>query len=343
MSDISGKQNFRMPAEWESHNSVWLAWPYDQITFGSLNQKDEIIDEERLQKVEKTYVKIILALDGSEKVKLITRSQNIPPEIKEKVEIFQADYADVWTRDYLPSFAKDTDENILAVKWTYNAYGEKFDDLLKDNDVWQEINETLKTKTIDSGMFMESGAIDVNGSGTLLTTEQCLLTRNPNLSKSEIENIFRDNLGISKVIWLKSGLANDHTDGHIDEIARFVALDKIVCAYEDDSNEENFKALDDNYQILKNSTDQNGKSFEIIKLPMPHMVYDNGEKAPASYSNFYIGNGVVLVSTFNDPNDSKAMKIIQSCFHDRKIVGIDCSEIIYGGGAIHCITQQEPK
>jgi len=175
-----------------------------------------------------------------------------------------------------------------------------------------------------------------------LTTEQCLLKRNPNLSKEEIEKIFAENIGINKVIWLKAGLVNDHTDGHIDEIARFVAPNKIVCAYEDNGEEENFKILDDNYQALKNATDVSGKSFEVIKLPMPHMVYDNGVKAPASYANFYIGNKVVLASIFNDPNDAKALEIIQSCFPDRKVIGIDCSEIIYGGGAIHCITQQEP-
>jgi len=149
-------------------------------------------------------------------------------------------------------------------------------------------------------------------------------------------------LGVSKVIWLKNGLENDHTDGHIDELARFVAKNKIVCAYEDNTEEENFKTLDENYNILKNAADQDGKPFEIIKLPMPHMVYDNGVKAPVSYANFYISNKVVLVSTFNDANDAKAIEIIQSCFPDRKVIGIDCTDLIYGGGAIHCITQQEP-
>jgi agmatine deiminase len=338
MDDTSKKIN-RMPAEWETHSAVWLAWPYDQITFGSLNQKDEKLNVERLGKVEQTFTKIIEALEGSEQVKIIYRDKSFS---KDNTQIFQADYADVWTRDYMPSFVKDADDKLKAVKWIYNAYGEKFSDLLKDNDVWTEINKDLNVETINTSLIMESGAIDVNGTGVLLTTEQCLLKRNPNLSKAEIEKVFAENLGINKVIWLKAGLVNDHTDGHIDEIARFVAPSKIVCAYEENVNEENFKILDDNYQLLKNFTDVNGKNFEVIKLPMPHMVYDNGVKAPASYANFYIGNKIILASIFNDPNDDKALEIIQSCFPERKVVGIDCSEIIYGGGAIHCITQQEP-
>jgi agmatine deiminase len=328
MSDNFEKSVLRMPAEWEPHKAVWLAWPYDLITFGSLNQKDEKLDEGRIKRVEEAFNKIISALEGSEEVKLITKNQ--------------ADYADVWTRDYMPTFVKDQNGKVSAVKWIYNAYGEKFGELLRDNNVWKEVNKNSEIETIETNLIMESGAIDVNGQGALLTTEQCLLTRNGDMSKEEIENKFKEYLGVSKVIWLKSGLMNDHTDGHIDEIARFVSSNKIVCAYEDDTKEENFRTLDENYTELKKATDTSGKSFEIIKLPMPHMIYDDGKKAPVSYANFYVSNKVVLVSTFNDVNDAKAIEIIQSCFPNRKVIGIDCSDIIYGGGAIHCITQQEP-
>ena len=328
MSDNLEKLNLRMPAEWEPHKAVWLAWPYDKTTFGSLNQKDDKPDEGRIKRVEETFNKIISALKGSEEVNLITKDQ--------------ADYADVWTRDYMPSFVKGQNGKISAVKWVYNAYGEKFSELLRDNNVWKKLNINSDVKTVEPNITMEAGAIDVNGEGVLLTTEQCLLARNGDMSKEKIENIFKEYLGVSKVIWLKNGLENDHTDGHIDELARFVAKNKIVCAYEDNTEEENFKTLDENYNILKNAADQDGKPFEIIKLPMPHMVYDNGVKAPVSYANFYISNKVVLVSTFNDANDAKAIEIIQSCFPDRKVIGIDCTDLIYGGGAIHCITQQEP-
>lgn len=331
-----------MPAEWETHSTVWLAWPHDKITFGSLNQKDKKIDADRMAKVEESFIEIINALKDSEQIKLITLNKNILPATVGGIEVMELEYADVWTRDYLPSFVKDKNNKLIAIKWSYNAYGEKFKGLVKDNNVWYEINKKLKIKTIETGILMESGAIDVNGAGVLLTTEQCILTRNPSLSKTDIEKIFVEYLGVSKVIWLKRGLVNDHTDGHIDEVARFVETNKIICAYEDSTNDENFKILDDNYQVLKNSTDQNGKPFEIIKLPMPHFTYNNGKKAPVSYCNFYIGNKVILVSVFNDPNDVKALQIIQSCFPSRKVVGIDCRDIIYGGGAIHCITQQQP-
>ncbi len=342
MNQIPSNLGFRMPAEWESHSAVWLAWPYDKITFGSLNQRDSKLNLGRLVKVEKEFIKIITALETSEKIQLLIREKEQYIDILKKASVFEADYADVWTRDYMPIFVKNQDGQLTAVKWIYNAYGEKFTALVKDNNVWAEVNKKLKINTVQPKIILEGGAIEVNGVGTLLTTEQCILTRNPNLSKGDAEKIFAKHLGISKVIWLKKGLANDHTDGHIDELARFVAPNKIVCAYEDDGNDENFKILEANCQVLKNSTGAQGKPFEVIKLPMPHMVYDDGNKAPVSYCNFYIGNKVVLASTFNDPNDAAALQIIQDCFPDRKIVGIDCTDIIYGGGAIHCMTQQVP-
>lgn len=342
MNQVKNESGFVMPAEWEKHSAVWLAWPHDRITFGSLNEKDNKINSERLTKVEENFKEIVNLLQEGEQVRLITQKEKIPSGISSEIEIFHADYADVWTRDYIPSFVKDENGKLVAVKWKYNAYGEKFAGLIKDNEVWYEVNKKQKIKTIETDLILELGAIETNGTGVLLTTEECIHARNPELSKEEVENIFKTYLGIEKVVWLKNGLVNDHTDGHIDELAKFVATNKIVCAYEDDPNDENFKILDDNYQVLKNSTDQNGKTFEIIKLPMPHITYGNGSKAPASYANFYIGNKVVLASVFNDPNDEKALKIIRECFPDRKVVGIDCREIIYGGGAIHCMTQQQP-
>ena len=201
------------------------------------------------------------------------------------------------------------------------------------------------------GIVMEGGSFEVNGDGVLITTEQCLLNpnRNPNLNKDEIEKYLKDCLGVNKILWLTRGLVGDHTDGHIDDLARFVSKNKILVAFEDDEKDENYQILLDNYTILSDATDQDGSKFELVKLPMAHIVYDKskpfekGGKAPASYTNFYIGNNVVLAPTYNDSNDRKALEIIQSCFPDRKVVGIDCSDIIYGGGGIHCLTQQEPN
>ena len=341
------EEGYIMPAEWEKHSAVWLAWPYDKTTFSK-----------GIDGAEKTFCKIIKSLEGSEKVELLVldnKMQNLAENLLKdfgadltNVIFHQAPFADVWIRDYGPFFLVNRGQKNLAwVKWEYNAYGKAedshFTNLMKDNEVFNILNPD--GKKFIAKMILEGGSIEVNGAGVLLTTEQTLLNpnRNPDLNKKQIENYLDDYLGASKIIWLKNGLVNDHTDGHIDDVAKFVSLNKILCAYEDNIEDENFEILDNNYQILKNSTDQNGKSFELIKLPMPHMKYDDGTKAPVSYCNFYIGNGVILAPKFNDPNDGKALEIIQSCFPERKVVAIDCSEIIYGGGAIHCITQQQPE
>ncbi len=341
-TDTPKNSGFIMPAEWEPHEAVWLAWPYDKISFGSLNQKNNQFNPERLPKIETQFKKIIDALASSETVNLIVRDVKNHSEIK-NARLFEADYADVWTRDYIPAFVKTNKGKLAAVKWNYDAYGEQFADLMKDNNVWTTINQQLKIDTFEPKIILESGAIESNGNGTLLTTEQCLLKRNQNLTKTDYENIFADHLGISRVIWLNQGLANDHTHGHVDEIARFVAPNKIVCAYEDNPADKNYPILKENFEILQQATDLDGKPFEVIKLPMPHLDYDDGNKAPVSYANFYIGNSVTLASIFKDPNDEKALKILQDCFPDRKVVPIDCSDIIYGGGAIHCMTQQQPQ
>lgn len=338
---------FYMPAEWEKHGAVWLAWPYDNTTFPNI-----------ISDVEKSYCQIIKALEGSEKVNLIIREES-----KEKIQnilvdsaidisnitFITEDYADVWTRDYTPITLLNKEENKLAfVKWNYDAYGKGDDpyfvDLIKDNRVFENYLSSSLNEVFKPGIVLEGGAVESNGNGTIMTTEQCLLNnRNPTLNKEQNENYLKDYLCAENIIWLKEGLINDHTDGHIDEIARFVATDTIICAYEDDINDPNFAILDNNFKILEDSVDKNGNKFKIVKLPMPHMDYDNGEKAPVSYTNFYIGNSIVLMSIFNDPNDQKAIDIIQSMFKDRKVVGIDCSKIIYGGGAIHCITMQQPQ
>lgn len=337
-----------MPAEWHSHSSVWLAWPYDETTF-----------PKRVAKVENLYCQIIKALGSSETVELLVLNQ--PMKTKAETLLKEAgadlsnitfhitDYADVWVRDYGPIFVSSPATKELAwVKWAYNAYGKAddpyFSDLLKDNQVFLNLRGTIDKRMFEPGIILEGGAVEVNGEGTLLTTEQCLLNpnRNPYLTKNDLEKYLIDYLGVKKVIWLKEGLVNDHTDGHIDELARFVNKNTIVCAYEDNPQDANFPILDANYKQLQKASDQNGQPFTLVKLPMPHMAYENGEKAPVSYANFYIGNKVVLAATFRDPNDENALRILQSHFPDKKVLPIDCSDIIYGGGAIHCMTQQQP-
>ena len=336
-----------MPAEWENHNATWLAWPNDDDYFG-----------DRIKNIEEIYLKIISALYKDELIKLIVLNQEMEDKVSDllkensidlsKIIFYRTEYVDVWIRDYGPTFVKNNKEKAW-VKWSYGAFVRKFPELARDNNVFLDFKHKIGLDMQEVNMDMEGGAIDVNGLGTMLTTEECLiLNRNIKNTKQDTESILKNMIGASNIIWLKKGLLNDHTDGHIDEVARFVGPSKIVCAYEDNIRDENYERLLENYKILENSLDQDGNKFEIIKLPMPHMYYDAGEKnfnnkkAPVSYTNFYIGNKTVLVSIFGDKNDEKALSIIKSCFPDRNIIGINCRDLIYGGGALHCITQQEP-
>lgn len=347
-SELINKNNFIMPAEWEKHSATWLAWPNDDDYFG-----------DRIKDIENIYLKIIFALHKDEAVKLVVLNQDMQDRVSNllresntdlsKIIFFQADYIDVWIRDYGPTFIKNKMEKAW-VKWNYNNYGGKFPELSKDNEVFLNLQNSIGLKMIRAGIDLEGGAIESNGQGVLITTKECLLlNRNFGKNKEDYELIFEKLFGIKKTIWLNKGLLNDHTDGHIDDIVKFIGPNRIIFAFEDNPEDENYERLVENYKILENTVDQNGNSFEIVKLPMPHMHYNDGEKihqngkAPVSYINFYIGNGVVLMPIFNDPNDDKAKSIIQSCFPDKKIISIDCQNLIYGGGTIHCITQQEPE
>ena len=346
--EIKNKNQLRMPGEWEKHSATWLAWPNDDDYF-----------EDKIVNIEKIYLEIVKNLHTDELVKILVINKEKEEIVKKqmietgidlsKIVFYYADYFDVWMRDYGPMFIKNESE-LTWVKWNYDGYGGKFPELLPDNKVFLDLQNSINLKMIITDIALEGGAIDSNGCGTILTTEECLLeSRNKGKSKED-NNLFLKNLiGANNVIWLKKGLLNDHTDGHIDEIARFVSPSKILCAYEDNKENENYERLNENYEILINAKDQDGNKFEVIKLPMPHMHYEDGDKehhgkqAPVSYTNFYIGNFTVLVSIFNDPNDNNAIETIKSCFPDRNIVGIGCRDLIYGGGAIHCITQQEPE
>ena len=353
MINLGDSIESKIPAEWEKHSAIWLAWPHDTVSFGSLNEKDEVSDTGRLSRVEETYVLIIKNIHQSEVVKLLVLNTEMQLKAEailknagvdiSRVVFHITDYADVWTRDYGPMFVKQGYKKAW-IKWNYFAYGGKFPDLIKDDKIFLNLVDKVEGDMIRPNIFMEGGAIEVNGSGVLVTTEQCLLNsnRNPELSRVQIENILMKTVGVEKIIWLKDGLVNDHTDGHVDDLIKFVNKNTILCSYEEDESNSNFKNLDENYKILEQATDQNGQKFNLVKIPLPHMNYTNGEPAPASYANFYIGNDVVLVPTYNDPNDEKALDIIQSYFPNRKVVGIDSRDLIYGGGAIHCITCQEP-
>jgi len=338
---------YHMPAEWEKHEAIWLSWPYDLDSFPEIKA------------VERAYVSIILAIHKSEIVNLLVKDEMMLNEIVDrlrmelvdlhKIRFHLASYADVWFRDYGPTFLVNREKGagegqVAAVNWIFNAWGEKYPELMGDTKIAGLINQDLKMKLFLPGIVLEGGSIDVNGCGTVMTTEQCLLNknRNPSLGKDEIEGYLREYLGVRKVIWLKEGIVGDDTDGHVDDIARFVDPNTVLCAFEDDPEDENFLQLKQNYEQLCQETDQDGRPLKVIKLPMPGIVGEE-RRLPASYANFYIGNEVVMVPIFGHKNDQKALRIIQDAFPEREVVGINCREMVHGLGTVHCISQQQPK
>ena len=339
---------YYMPPEWALQEATWLAWPINELTWPNL-----------VEKVQSVYVEVIKHIATGQNVNLLVRSEKEKGEVRKKLEqnkvnldevnFFIIPYRDSWLRDTGPNFLLSRDGKKLAMNhWVFNAWGNKYvddeDPLHEDNAIPAEINKILKLPFFEPGIVMEGGAIDTNGS-TLLTTEQCLLNKNRNqqLSKAEIETYLRSYYGVEKIIWLKNGIEGDDTDGHVDDICRFVSEDTIVCCIEADKNHSNYKPLKENFDILQNATDASGKKFNIIPLPMPRKVTtDDGTPLPASYANFLITNKVVFVPTFDGENDAKALQVLKRCFPNRSVVDIDCRDVVWGMGTLHCLSQQQP-
>ncbi len=308
--------------------------------------------------VEDIYCHMISALSKGEKVKILVDDDAMAEKVIKRTRRAGADMsnvipmkiksADVWIRDYGPTFLLDEKKMHKAlVKWNFNAWGAKYDDLLYDDISGEEVAKASSVPIYRPGIVLEGGSIDVNGSGVVLTTEQCLLNknRNPSLSKEQIEGYLQEYINVSKVIWLISGIEGDDTDGHVDDFARFVGDDRIVCAYSSDRSAHNREVLERNLKVLEDATDIDGNGFEVTKLPMPGPLRIDEEDRwlPASYANFYIGNDVVLLPVFKDRNDAKAISMLEDCFPDRDVVPIQAIDLVYGYGGIHCITQQEPS
>jgi len=225
------------------------------------------------------------------------------------------------------------------VKWKFNAWGDKYNDVLGDEEIPYVLNQRLGLPVFEAGIVLEGGSIEVNGAGTVLTTEQCLLNknRNPKLNRQEIESHLKEYLNVSRILWLNQGIAGDDTDGHIDDVARFVNRNTVVCAFEEDTADENHEILKENYERLLRF------DLNVVKLPMPGFVSDADLRLPASYANFYIGNGAVVVPVFGHANDRRALDILQKCFPSRRVVGVHSTAMVYGLGTIHCCSQQEPR
>jgi agmatine deiminase len=338
---------YRMPAEWHRHAATWLSWPRpDCISFP--NRYDEVLP---------ILGEMVRALAPHERVNVNVRDEEVEDIARKAIgDVPNVFYHRIpsyepWCRDHGPIFVKrDKAEggasvSLAVVDWKYNAWGGKYPPFDEDDAVPQRVAEVLGLPLFSPGIVMEGGALDVNGAGTLLTTEACLLNpnRNPQLNKQQIEQYLMDYLGVTNVLWLGNGIVGDDTDGHVDDLVRFVNPTTVVAAAELDPQDENFRPLQENLKRLRAMRDQDGQPLRIVELPMPGVVEYDGQRLPASYANFYIANNVVLLPTYRDhKNDAAALKILQELFSDRHVIGIDSTNLIWGLGSLHCLTQQQP-
>ncbi len=337
-----------MPPEWEKHSGTWTTYPQAYETFFDRLEeaRDEFVQMVKYVSLGET---VHINVDNEEvKKDLIKRLEKY--DVKGDVKIHIIPTNDAWCRDYGAIFVKNKEGKLLALDFRFNAWGNKYPYEL-DDKVAKKMAEILGVECLSVDMVLEGGSIDVNGKGCLLTTESCLLNpnRNPDMTKEDIENALRNYLGVEKILWLKDGIVGDDTDGHVDDITRFVSQDTIITAVEEDKSDPNYEPLQENLERLKSFTDINGKPFNIITLPMPDPVYykypdsEEPERLPASYANFYISNTAVIVPIYNCDKDKIALETIQRVFSDRAVIGIYAYDIVVGLGAFHCLTQQIPE
>ncbi|MGI8996821.1 MAG: agmatine deiminase family protein [Pyrinomonadaceae bacterium] len=332
---------YRMPAEWHPHAATWLAWPKDPLTW-----------PERVPQVEEIYLQIMAALAPHERVCVLVDTEETERAVRarcrfdgaENVRFIRLPTVDSWIRDYGPNFLIRGAGELAFNDWVFNAWGDKYEELKSDDHIPAQLESILNVPRFTPGIVLEGGAIEVNGAGVVMTTEQCLLNanRNPHLSREEIEEYLKNYLNVQKILWLGEGIIGDDTDGHIDDIARFTSPHTIVCALEDDRVDSNYEILQDNYRRLQHETDAHGRPYELVPLPMPGAVFGHEDRLPASYANFLIANNVVLVPVFNHPNDARAVETLQKLFPTRRAVPIHAEPLVWGMGTIHCLSQQQP-
>lgn len=357
-TDTPAALGFHMPAEWAPHHATWLAWPHNRNDWpGKFGPIPWVFTEivRHLCRVEQVN---ILVNDGATRRKAEARLDRAGVDL-DRVAFVKVPTDRVWTRDTGPTFV--VHPNIAApmavglIDWRFNGWA-KYADHKRDRKVARRIAKRLGlncwSPEVEVGsepwpVVLEGGSIDVNGRGTLLTTEECLLydvqARNPGVDKKRLEQVFADHLKISKVIWLGRGIAGDDTHGHVDDITRFVDETTVVTVIEPDENDVNHEPLQDNLRRLESATDQDGTPLRVVTLPMPRPVVFAGQRLPASYANFYVANGLVLVPTFNDPADREALATLAGLFPGREVVGIHAVDLVWGLGTLHCMTQQQPS
>ncbi len=361
---------YRMPAEWEPHEATWIAWPHNRSDWpGKFEAIPWIYAEiiRHLALVERVNVLVENEAAEAKVRNLLGQARVLPEKAVEPgkpagaIRFFPVRTNRVWVRDSGPIFvrrdsrrSRDDGPIVAATAWRFNAWA-KYSDWGFDAPVSTKIahflgmpvwHPTLNVNGKARRIVLEGGSIDVNGRGTLITTEECLLSpvqqRNPGVTRRQFEKVFADYFAVTKVIWLDRGIAGDDTHGHVDDITRFVATHTVVTVYEDDHSDVNHEPLRENLRRLTRSTDQSGKQLRVVKLPLPAPVYFRGQRLPASYANFYIANKLVLVPVFSDPNDRVALNTLAQVFPGRQVVGIYCRDFIWGLGALHCMTQQQP-
>ncbi len=350
ISHTPASLGYRMPAEWEPHEATWLSWPHKAESWpGAFDSVPEVFAQIAGVLAECELVRINVADDDmAEGVRKLLRRGGVNLDA---IRFHLNPTNDAWVRDHGPIYVvrdeprADLPAPVRAiVNWEYNAWGGKYPPFDLDNVIPARIAAESGEEIYSPGIVMEGGSIDVNGRGALLTTEACLLNpnRNPQLWKSEIERCLCENLGVRHILWLGDGIVGDDTDGHIDDLTRFVAPDTVVTAVEDDPQDVNYEPLQENLQRLRSMRDQDRRPLNVVTLPMPGPVFFDNHRLPASYANFYIANRRVLVPVYGHRNDQPALDTLQRLFPDRLVVGIDCTPLVWGLGAIHCVTQQQP-
>lgn len=335
---------YYFPAEFEKHAATWLSWPHKEASWpGKI---------EAIFPVYATFVKLLAegeqvninVLDAAMREKALAKLEQAGADLG-RVEFFFHPTNDAWCRDHGPAFVVNRKEKKrMIIDWGYNAWGGKYPPFDLDDKIPTLIANQYQIPVVYPGIVMEGGSVDFNGKGTVLTTTSCLLNanRNPHLDREQIEEYLHQYYGVDNILWLGDGIAGDDTDGHIDDITRFVSSDTVVTVIETNKGDENYQPLRDNLKALSSMRLGNGRQMNIVELPMPSPVVYEDMRLPASYANFYIGNKYVIVPTFRDKNDDRALTLLQEVFKDRKVVGLDSTDIIWGLGSFHCLSQQEP-
>jgi len=346
MDQIPAQLGYTFPAEFAKHEATWLSWPHKEASWPG-----------KIESIYPNYSLFVKYLAMSEFVRINVADAAMENFAKnhlqkagvqmDKVQFFHHPTNDAWCRDHGPAFLinPNAKHKKVIVDWNYNAWGNKYPPYDLDDVIPTLIGKHFNIPVFNPGIIMEGGSVEFNGAGTVLTSTCCLLNpnRNPHLSKDQIETYLQNYYGVQQVLWVSEGIVGDDTDGHIDDTVRFVNEDTVITVLEDNQADENYELLQTNLKELKTMRLLSGKQLNIVELPMPDEVIYEDQRLPASYANFYISNQHVIVPTFRCKKDDKALQIIQSCFSDREVVGIDSTDIIWGLGSFHCLSQQEPS